>query len=370
MADKEVQLHELLFTLSWEDPELDRRAFAPMAGERIATVASGGCNALTFLLDDPAYVFAFDYNPTQVWTTELKRLAVRELDDAGVYELLGVRESTRRDALMAKLEPFLDPEAKAWWASQPWLIENGLHGGGRYERFVGLFRKLLRLIQGRKTIDRLFEPRTRDERVAFYDEVWNGFAFSLLFKAFFNKAVLSRRGLSPEYFTFDDGSTSFAESFARRTRHALTEIDVRDNPFVAQYVLGRYLDEEHLPEWLRPESLAILRERVDRLEVRQGDVRTVFDDDEDGAYRGVCLSNVFELMSEAQTAEVLPRVARVVPRGGRVTLRNLMVPRGVDDSTAHLLHHEVELSRELQQQDRSFVYRACHVYTRTEAAHE
>lgn len=51
--------------MSWEDPALDRQVFARPPGHRIATVASGGCNALTFLLDDPESVLAFDYNPTQ-----------------------------------------------------------------------------------------------------------------------------------------------------------------------------------------------------------------------------------------------------------------------------------------------------------------
>ena len=137
-TDPKVELEELLFTLSWEDPALDREAFQVEPGDRVATVASGGCNALTFLLDDPSEVFAFDYNQTQVWTTELKRVAIRELDDDALYELLGVRESSRRAELMKQLEPHLDPSAVAWWATQPWLLERGLHGGGRYERFVGL----------------------------------------------------------------------------------------------------------------------------------------------------------------------------------------------------------------------------------------
>lgn len=367
MSDAKVQLDELLFTMSWEDPELDRAAFALQPGERVATVASGGCNALTFLLDDPAEVFAFDYNRTQVWVTELKRIAVRELDNAAVYELLGVRPSTRRADLLRTLAPHLDADANAWLAAQPWLVANGLHGGGRYERFVGMFQRLLRFIQGQRTIEALFESRDEAGRRAFYAERWDGWAWRLLFRAFFNKAVLSRRGLSPAYFTFDDGSSSFAESFARRTAHALTALDVRDNPYVAQYTLGRYLDEDHLPAWLRPENLAVIRARADRLTVAQGDVRDVFDRFPEGHFHGICLSNVFELMSEAQTAAVLPGVARALAPGRRLTIRNLMIPRGAPPSLASLVR-DAEQSSVLRAQDRSFVYRAVDVYTRAQEA--
>lgn len=361
MADDGVQLEELLFTMSWEDPELDRRAFALEPGARIATVASGGCNALAFLLDDPREVFAFDYNATQVYVAELKRLAVRDLNDDELFEFLGIRESSRRAALLARLTPALPAAARAWCEAQPWLVDNGLLNGGRYERFVGLFQRLLRLIHGRRRIEALFIPRERDERAAFYDAEWDTWAWRLLFRLFFNKTVLARRGLSPEYFAHDDGTQSFAESFRTRTAHVLRDLPVHDNPFLSQYTLGRYVA---LPDYLRPENLPIIRDRIDRLRIEVGDVRTVFDDFGPDAFDAICLSNVFELMSEAETRDILPRVAHGLRPGGRMTLRNLMVPRAASPEHESLLELDADLSRELLNDDRSFVYRSVQVYTR------
>ena len=67
-----VQLDELIFTLSWEDPALDVEALRVGSNTRIATVASGGCNALTFLLHDPQFVYAFDYKP-RGWKFKIKK---------------------------------------------------------------------------------------------------------------------------------------------------------------------------------------------------------------------------------------------------------------------------------------------------------
>jgi S-adenosylmethionine-diacylglycerol 3-amino-3-carboxypropyl transferase len=359
---KKVELQELLFALSWEDPALDRAAM-PMQGARVATVCSGGCNALTFLLDDPAHVLAFDYNPTQVWLLELKAAAFRSLAYEEVLEFFGVRASKDRARLLARAAQGISTPARAYWDRQQWVVERGLLTGGRYERFVRLFQTLLRAIHGKRKLLSLFDDRTRDERAAFYDAQWDTVVWRLLFKTFFNKRVLARRGLSADYFHFSDGSTSFAESFARRTERALVELDVRSNPFVAQYVLGRYLDEQHLPEYLRRESFDVIRGRLDRLEAREADVRTVFDGTP-AAFDAICLSNVFELMSAEETAQVLPRVARALRPGGKMTLRNLMIPRAAGAEVEGVLQLDALSGGDLYPTDRSFVYRSFQVYTR------
>jgi S-adenosylmethionine-diacylglycerol 3-amino-3-carboxypropyl transferase len=364
---KKVGLDELIFTMSWEDGDLDRAVFAPLGkGARLATVASGGCNALTFLLDDPAEVVAFDYNPTQVYVVELKRAAFLALEHAEILELFGVRPSQRRAALLARVEAHLSSGATAYFKQLPWLVTGGLLGGGRYERFVSWFRVMLRAVQGARTVDDLFAERSATDRQRFYDERWDGSVWRLLFRAFFNKRVLASRGLSADYFHFAGGE-SFADAFSRRTKRVLTELSPRDNPFVAQYVLGRYLDEDHLPEYLRPGSFDVLRERMPRLTVQTADVRHLSSLFPAGRFDGLCLSNVFELMSEDETKQTLARIEDVVADDGRMTLRNLMVPRAVAPETRALVL-DAEGGAALHNRDRSFVYRSFQSYRRSPRA--
>lgn len=363
-TNRKVGLQGLLFSMNWEDPALDRAAFELEPEARIATVCSGSCNTFAFLLDDPASILSFDYNPAQVWVLELKAACFKLLDHGEMLELFGVRPSDRRRDLLQRVLPVLSPEAMEYWTRQPWLLQRGLLNGGRYERFVGVFGALLRRLQGRRRIQGLFEERDRDGRERFYDEEWDTRRWRLLFRMFFNKSVMAHRGLNPDYFHFDDGSDSFADSFQRRARQAIVELPTRENFYLAQYVLGRYLDEVQLPEYLRPENFQPIRARVDRLDIRVGDVRTTFDELPERSLDAICLTNVFELMSEQETHTVLPRVARVLRPGGRMTLRNLMIPRSVPEELADRLKLESELSRALHRQDRSFVYRSFQVYTR------
>jgi S-adenosylmethionine:diacylglycerol 3-amino-3-carboxypropyl transferase len=51
---------KLVYAQIWEDPEIDMEALAIAPGDHVVTIASGGCNALSYLLADPARVEAVD----------------------------------------------------------------------------------------------------------------------------------------------------------------------------------------------------------------------------------------------------------------------------------------------------------------------
>src|SRR5580698_3755965 len=48
----------LVYTQIWEDPEADLAALRLPVGSTIATISSGGCNALSYLTAQPAQVYA------------------------------------------------------------------------------------------------------------------------------------------------------------------------------------------------------------------------------------------------------------------------------------------------------------------------
>ncbi len=50
-------------------------------GHRIVTIASGGCNALSYLIADPARIESVDLNPAHVAFNRLKIAALKALPD-------------------------------------------------------------------------------------------------------------------------------------------------------------------------------------------------------------------------------------------------------------------------------------------------
>jgi S-adenosylmethionine-diacylglycerol 3-amino-3-carboxypropyl transferase len=352
----QVQLSELVFTMSWEDPECDRRALRIQPTDNLITITSGGCNTLTLLLEDPRELFAVDLNPAQSYVLELKMAAMRRLEYSDFIGFLGVRELSRRREIFEALESDLSLDARAFWRSQMSLIDAGFLGRGKYEKFINMFRTILRLLQGRSRIEGMFENESLEEQRAYFDEVWNTRRWRGLFKIFFSKQVLGRRGLSADYFQFDDGSSSFAESFFRRARHAMAELPIKGNYFLTQYFLGRYLEDSQMPEYLLLNNFDIIRNRLDRIRVISSDLKLWLADQPAGMFDCYALSNICELMDHRDTQRTFREVVRTARPGARMSFRNLMINRTLPNELKSQILRDDVLSTELRTNDRSFVY--------------
>jgi S-adenosylmethionine-diacylglycerol 3-amino-3-carboxypropyl transferase len=358
----QVEPPELLFGMSWEDPESDRWALQIQPGDAVLTIGSGGCNTFSLLLQDPGQVFAVDINPCQSHLLELKRAAIRRLDFEDLHSFLGLNPSARREEVFESLAGDLSAPALAYWRSRPAAVRSGVVYQGRYEQFLRHFRRLLHLTQGRKRIDGLFQSRSLEEQRRYFDGVWNTVQWRMLFHLLFNKRVLARRGLSADYFRFDDGSSSFAEGFLERAKRALCEIPIATNYFIAQYLLGRYTDPNAVPAWLQRENLPIVRQRLDRIEIVTADVKVWLAGCPEASIDAFSLSNICELMSLEDTARTFQQVARTAHSGARICFRNLMIPREVPETLKSEIQLREDTSRLLLAQDRSFAYSRVQAY--------
>ncbi|MBN9056522.1 MAG: DUF3419 family protein, partial [Rhizobiales bacterium] len=70
---------KLVYTQIWEDPEVDMDALAIEPGQTLVTIASGGCNAFSYLLADPGRIEAVDLNPAHIAFNRLKLAALQTL---------------------------------------------------------------------------------------------------------------------------------------------------------------------------------------------------------------------------------------------------------------------------------------------------
>jgi S-adenosylmethionine-diacylglycerol 3-amino-3-carboxypropyl transferase len=358
----QIEFPELLFGMSWEDPESDRRALKIQPGDGIVTICSGGCNTFDLLLEDPARIFAVDINPCQSHLLELKRSAVRRLDHDDLLAFLGLKQARNRLDVFEFLQSDLSAAALAYWRSRAKAIEDGVVYQGRYERFLRYFRCLVYLIQGRRRMDGLFECQSLEEQRDYFDRVWNTAQWRILFHLLFNKQVLARRGLSADYFRFDDGAASFADSFFQRSKRALRDIPIATNYFIAQYLLGRYTGPDAAPAYLRKEHLPIIKERLNRIEIVTADLKVWLAGRAENSFDRVSLSNICELMNLAETERTFSQVARTVRPGARICFRNLMIPREVPPSLRANIQLLESESRQLLEQDRSFAYSRVHAY--------
>lgn len=352
----QVELWNLLFGMNWEDPESDRRALEVRPGDTVFAVTSGGCNALTMLLEDPGKIYAVDINPTQSYLLELKCAAIRRLSYDELHAFLGLVPCERRWEIFQSLRADLSAPALGYWGQQQGALLRGVIYAGRYESFIRLFNRCLALIQGKHRIEGFLRCETLDQQRAYFDTRWNTFQWRLLFQLLLNKHVLAKRGLTADYFKFDDGTSSFADSFLLRAKHAMREIPVASNYFIAQYLRGRYLSDTAIPAYLQQQNLPIVRERLDRIETISSDAQGWLKGQQDASIDAFSLSNICELMSVEETGRLFAEVYRSGKHDAGICFRNLIVPRAVPESLQARIVLNEELSRDLLARDRSFVY--------------
>lgn len=353
---EQIQLFKLVFTHNWEDPASDIRALRIKSNDIVQAITSGGCNVLEFLLHDPKEIYSIDINPSQSYLLELKIAAIKYFNYAEFIAFAGLTDCSNRIALYNKIKTSLTNSAHAYWNGQDKIISQGFLMNGKYERFIKLAGKFITLLQGRKRVLGLFESKSMKDQQDYFDKVWNTKRFKYLFKILFNKRMLAKRGLVADYFTFDDGSKSFADSFYNRSKKAFRDIPIKENYFLSLYLLGRFKNNNEVPAYLKEEHFEIIKSRVDRIKIITSEAQRWIDTMPDNYIDCFALSNICELMSEQETHTLFKAIERTAKNNARIIFRNLMIPREVPEDLQKSIEKDLPLSKELYEKDRSFVY--------------
>ncbi len=349
-----VAWNALRYASVWEDAEVLCDALRPIATDgRLLSISSAGDNVLALLTLAPAEVVAVDLNPAQLASLELRIAAFQELDHEDLLGFLGVYERMDRSRTYARLRGELTPPARAFWDANAAAITEGIIHAGRFERYLRTFRRrILPLVHSRRLIDALREPRTIDEQRIFYEERWNSFRWRFAFRLFFSRMVMGRLGRDPAF--FDHVESSVGDRILERTRHALTDLPVRTNPYLAYIMTGNFVPEA-LPSYLRPENYALISDCLDRVTLVRGSI-----DEVGGHFEGFNLSDIFEYMDPAEHASVYQAVLDRARVGARLVYWNLLAPRACPPHLSRV-RPLGEIAQALHDRDFAWFYGYLHI---------
>lgn len=340
----------------WEDADCLLMGLAQgrasLAGSTLVSICSAGDNALAMLTLDPARVVAVDLSAAQIECLKIRIAAYRALDHGALLELMGSRLSERRGELLDKVVIGLTEASQAFWAPRRRDIEAfGLGGIGRFERYFRIFhRYALPLTHSRATVDAVFHKRTREERRRFLESHWNGWRWRLLLKLFFSRFTMGRLGRDPAFFDHVEGSV--ADHVARRMVHAIVQTDPSENPYLHWVLKGSH--GAALPLALRPEHFEIIRDRLDRLDIRHGSLETFVSTGEKAD--GFNLSDIFEYMSEAGFAGVYRGIVDAANPGARLVYWNMMAPRRLPPGFEGRVRRVEDVEARGKAMDKAFFY--------------
>lgn len=336
----------------WEDADVLTQGLGVCAGGTLVSICSAGDNALAMLTLDPARIVVVDLSPAQIACLRLRIGAFSTLTHEEFLELMGARPSTRRNALLARAVAGLDAETQAFWRGlTPEVDRFGVGGVGKFERYFRIFRtRLLPIVHSRRTLDDIFVSRSRADRQTFYDTRFNTWRWRLLLNLFFSRFVMGRMGRDKAF--FDHVSGSPAQHVARRIHHAAVETDPAQNPYLHWIITGTHGSALPMP-W-RPEHFEVIRDRLDRIEIRPGSLEAFVATGEKAC--GFNLSDIFEYMSPTFFAEVYGGILAAAAPKARLVYWNMMAPRRVPTDYATQVTRLRDIEDRLKAVDNAFFY--------------
>jgi S-adenosylmethionine-diacylglycerol 3-amino-3-carboxypropyl transferase len=347
---------DLLYAQCWEYPEMDRIAFKIEPGDTVFSITSGGCNAISFLIDDPGKVICLDMNTYQNYLLSLKINAFKALSYNELLEFLGVTPCEERWELFGKLRPYLSEKEQLYWDNRKKDIDRGIIHCGRYERYMHLLKKVFDVLIGKKVINEVFSSQNAEQRTQLFDKKWDNFRWRLLCRIFLSRTFASLF-FDKAFYKYLDQGFSFDQYYRSVVKKAVTVLPVRENYFLAYILLGNYF-ENNYPAYLRKENYEIIKSRINRIEFNTSGCLDFFKSLASDAITKFNFTNIFEWMSMEEFALLLRETIRVAKNGAIITYRNHLVTRNRPESLSAQLYPDRTLSNELHAMDLSFIYKA------------
>jgi len=348
--DQRARFDVIRYARAWEDADVLLSAFQSRPGQRFLSICAAGDNVLALLLLDPKEIVAADLSPAQIACLQLRIAAYRNLSHAEFLELIGVRLSTRRGELLTLVLENCDRETQSFWRAQAAdVVRYGAGNIGKFENYFRLFRRyVLPLIHARKTVESVFVARDFSARTDFFERCWNNRRWKLATSLFFSRRVMGWLGRDPAFFDHVEGSAG--AHVRRKVRFAAVDQDPSKNPYMRHILAGT--NDETLPTAWRAEHFETIAERLDRITLVLGAV----DKSDLGLFDGFNLSDIFEYMSEPETAEVYGRLLQQAAPGARLVYWNMMAPRSAPAAYSGRVSRLTELETRMKLIDKAFFY--------------
>ena len=272
---RHVHGSRLIYNTCWEDPRADRALLGVESGSRIAMITSAGCNALDYLLDDPAQIHCVDLNSRQNALLDLKLAAIATLDHDDLFALFGEgRHAHFEQIYRCSLRPRLLQASAAFWDRHLHWFDGRGRGSFYFRGAAGdvawLVRTALRTLRPglRRDLMQLFEAPDLATQRRLYAAIEPRLFGPLLRAIVRQPATLTLLGVPRAQrdliaHQYPGGVSAFVQD---KLRWLMTEVPVAENYFWRLYLHGSYT-RQCCPNYLRAENLDLLRQRIGRVQV-------------------------------------------------------------------------------------------------------
>ena len=366
----------LVYPQIWEDPVVDMKAMQIEPHHHIVSIASGGCNALSYLTAGPARVTAVDLNHAHVALVKLKIAALQNLPDwDSFYQFFGLADVSANTALFNHyLRGKLDEKTLHYWDKRSWLgtrrisqFNKNFYHFGLLGRFIGAGH-LISKLYGRD-ISKLVGCNSIEEQRKIFDaEVAPLFEKNAIKWLTKQRASLFGLGIPPAQYDALAGGQKMVDILKQRLEKLACGFPIQENYFAWQAFARAYAPEANgsLPPYLQEKHFSKLRQAAANLNMQHGSVTEVLAKASRGSVDRVVLLDAQDWMTDTQLNELWAAISHAAAPKARVIFRTAgiqtILPGRVANETLGKWNYLEEQSLVLGQQDRSAIYGGFHIY--------
>ncbi|MFO1090992.1 MAG: DUF3419 family protein [Hyphomicrobiales bacterium] len=380
-------MSERLFTLAfsglvypqiWEDPAVDLAAMELTGEHHVVTIASGGCNAMSYLAAGPAKLTAVDLNRAHVALTRLKLAGIRHLPGYDAfYRFFGeADERANLTDFRLYIEPRLDEETARFWKSRTVhgrrriaMFGRNIYRKGLLGRFIGAGHGLARLYG--IDLRELLAARSIEQQRAFFDEkIAPLFDRKLVRWLSKRPASLFGLGIPPAQYRelAAAGGGDVALVLKERLERLACGFPLSENYFAWQAFNRAYAPAASgpLPPYLQYANYQAIREAAARAEVKRVSFTEALAAMPDSSADRYVLLDAQDWMKPDQLDALWTEITRTARPGARVIFRTAgevsILPGRLSPALLDRWRYEETRSRALTRLDRSSIYGGFHLY--------
>ncbi len=368
----------LVYPQIWEDPVVDLAAMEIGSQHHVVTIASGGCNVLSYLIAKPAKVTAVDLNRAHVALTKLKLAAIRHLPSHDAfYRFFGeANERTNLSDYRRFIEPNIDRETAAFWNSrgptgrrQIELFRRNFYRHGLLGKFIGAAHYLCRFY-GVNLQDLLAARGIAEQQMFFDRDIAPLFDKPLVRWITRRPSSLFGLGIPPAQYVelADAGNGDMATVLRDRVRRLACDFSMQDNYFAWQ-AFGRHYPPAGsgpLPPYLQARNFRRIRDGASRVEVHRTSITDALAGMRTSSVDRFVLLDAQDWMRKSQLDQLWMEITRTARPKSRVIFRtagNHSILNGrLDEAILRRWRYEEKRSRAHGACDRSAIYGAFHLY--------
>ncbi|APH72792.1 DUF3419 family protein [Aquibium oceanicum] len=368
----------LVYPQIWEDPEVDMEAMQLGEGHRMVTIASGGCNVLSYLTRSPARIDAVDLNTAHVALNRLKLAALTHLPSQGdFFRFFGAAGNVHNvKAYDLFLAPHLDASARRYWEMRDIRGRRRISVFGRDFYRTGLLGwcigagHLAARMHGVNPATILEAKDLRAQRIFFAEQLGPLFESRFVRWATSKKASLFGLGIPPAQYDALAGDKPMADVLRERVRKLACDFPLNSNYFAWQAFARRYPKpgEATLPPYLDAANFGTIRGNAGRVNVHHVNFVELLARKPEASVDRYVLLDAQDWMTDAQLEALWSEITRTAAPGARVIFRTAaaptLLPGRVSEAILSQWRYEAEASAEFSARDRSAIYGGFHLYVK------